>query len=56
MEFNEIIKYLVENLTVEVSTTFEGCDNNQEIQVSLKLCDIEISKSSSTIFIDNQVF
>ncbi len=55
MEFNEIIKYLAENLELEVTSNYEGNysnSNNQEVKVKLKIGDAVISESEATVYIE----
>jgi hypothetical protein len=46
------MKYLAENINIEIDTYYQDCTDNQEITVRLKIGDAVISESSATIFID----
>ena len=53
MKFDEIIKYLAENLEIEIDNSgFHDCSNNQNITVKLKIGEIVISESETSVFLD----
>ncbi len=54
MEFNEIIKYLIDNLKIEISTDDQGmCEsNNQNVNVKLLIGEVVISEAEATVYID----
>lgn len=52
MEFDEIIKYLSENLSIELGCMHTGELNNQAIQVSLKIGEVVISRSDCEVLIN----
>ncbi len=54
MELNETIKYLAENLTVELSSGRTGELNNQIICVQLKIGGVQISESYCEILISDK--
>lgn len=50
MEINEIIKYLSENLVIEVESECAMYDESASVKVTLKIDDVIISESSASIF------
>lgn len=52
MDFAEIVKYLADNLEIEIDSEFQDCSNNQDITVTLKIGDTVISKSEASVFVD----
>lgn len=51
MELSEIIKYLAENLKVEVESAHTGDLNNQLVAVRLKIDNCVISRSDCEVLI-----
>ena len=52
IEFNEVIKYIAENLKVKVESSHTGDENDQLVQVRLYIGDVIISKDDCTVQID----
>lgn len=52
MGFNEIIKYLAENLNIELESGHTGELNNQTVRVRLKLDGTIISSSDCEVLIN----
>jgi hypothetical protein len=52
MEFNEVIKYLVDHLTIEIESECPLYDESASVKVLLKLGDVTISESSAPIHTD----
>lgn len=51
MEFESIIKYLAENMEIEIDAVFQDCSENQDVTVKLKIGETVISESTASIFI-----
>jgi len=49
-EFDDVIKYLADNLSVDVETDCPMFDEPAKIKVKLKIGDVVISQSSDSIY------
>ena len=51
MDFNEMVRWIDENLNIEVECMHTGESNNQLVQARLKIGDVTISKSDCEVLI-----